>query len=419
MKAKSFLLVFTALTFLSSFKNLAQIAPTPKVVFIILDGIPADVLEKIAPANLDAIAAVGGYTRAYVGGEKGKYSQTPTISAVGYNSLLTGTWVNKHNVWGNSIKDPNYHYWNIFRIAEVQKPALRTAVFSTWLDNRTKLIGEGKEAAGNIKLDYAFDGFELDTVKFPHGPDSEHIFEIDEHVSKKAASYIAQNGPDLSWVYLQYTDDMGHRYGDSPQFYKAVRLADRQVGRVWKAIKEREEKYREDWMIVITTDHGRGPDTGKGHGGQSERERSAWIVTNASNLNQYFERYEPAIVDIMPTIARHLNLNISKKRLMEIDGVPLIGTVSLIHPLIHCKQGKMTIQWTALEEKGEVKIWLSTTNNFRSGNDDEYQLLGSVPIKEESITFDTGELAPSPLYKVVLEGPSNVVNKWLIVGKKQ
>ena len=90
---------------------------TPAAIFIIVDGIPADVLENTATPVLDSIAGKDGYTRAFVGGEVGGVTQSPTSSAIGYNNLLTGTWANKHNVYDNQVGDPNYAYWDIFRIA--------------------------------------------------------------------------------------------------------------------------------------------------------------------------------------------------------------------------------------------------------------------------------------------------------------
>ena len=155
------------------------------MVFIILDGIPADVLENTLTPNLDEIAKVGGYTRAYTGGKAGDYSETPTISAVGYNSLLTGTWANKHNVWDNDIQAPIYGYWSIFRFLRETNSNAKLGIYSTWEDNRTKLIGEGLQETGFLKIDYSFDGFEKDTLTYPHDSEKKYIQKIDNLVSLK------------------------------------------------------------------------------------------------------------------------------------------------------------------------------------------------------------------------------------------
>ena len=291
----------------------------PKAVFIIVDGIPADVLERTATPELDEISAEGGYTRAFVGGIVGTPSESPTISAVGYNSLLTGTWANKHNVWSNSIEHPDYGYWDIFRIANAHDPTLETAVFSTWTDNRTRLLGDGLAAAGGSKLDYHFDGFELDTARFPHDDNGDYLGDIDDLVAGEAARYIREAGPDLSWIYLEHTDSVGHLFGDGEEMAAAVRGMDRRIGAVWAAIKQRRERHDEDWLILVTTDHGRDAATGKEHGGQSERERTTWIATNGKRLNDRFDN-NPAIVDIMPSIATHLGLGMPESVQRQLDG---------------------------------------------------------------------------------------------------
>lgn len=406
----------TLLILCSALTLSAHAQKVKKAVYIIADGIPADVIEKLDLPNLKNVIKDGKYLRIHVGGDKGTYNETPTISAVGYNSLLTGTWLNKHNVPDNDIKDPNYNYQTIFRLFKEQYPAKKIGVYSSWTDNRTKLIGEGLKQTGNLKMDYKADGFELDTVHFKHKGDYMH--RIDEEVVAQASNSIKTVAPDLSWIYLEYTDDMGHAHGDSPEFYDAVKMMDAQVGKVYEAINYRKKKFNEDWLLIITTDHGRSEANGRGHGGQSDRQRNTWLVTNYPNLNQYANVADPGIVDIMPTLARFMNVKLTGDAGREVDGTPLIGAVSVSDVKLNYFQNSIDVSWKASDTKGNVKVYVTPTNNFKTGGVDNYKLMGEYPIAQRHALLNVKDL-PSDFYKVVLEAPDNTTNKWVVITPKK
>ena len=151
---KKFLTLLLAIVCLLGCKQTKE----KKAVYIIIDGVPADMVERLDLPAIREISSRGAYGRSYVGGTVGRYDQTPTISAVGYTDLLTSTWVNKHNVPGNSNLEPNYNYWTIFRIAKEQGRPVTTGLFSSWIDNRTVLIGidgfgvyQALRSAGDVK----------------------------------------------------------------------------------------------------------------------------------------------------------------------------------------------------------------------------------------------------------------------------
>ena len=315
-------LVWLTLTAVSSTAQV-EAAASPKVVFVIVDGIPADVIERVPTPTIDAITAGGGYSRATVGGPIGEPGETPTISAPGYMSLITGTWANKHNVYKNYGLSPDYRYWNLFRLARSEKPELELAIFSTWTDNRTILLGEGLPEAGDWRFDVVVDGLEEDAARFPPRPLDAHIADIDDAVSRDAARLIESEGPDLSWVYLQYTDDVAHEQGDSPELDQAVIDMDARLSLIWSAVQARQEAFGEDWLIIVTTDHGRDAETGRDHGGQTERERTIWIATSSHRLTPDFYSM-PAIVDIYPSIAAHLGITIPEQVVRHLDGASFI-----------------------------------------------------------------------------------------------
>ncbi len=403
------LLVFTLIAF--SFFNVS--AKERKAVIIIVDGIPKDVIERLQVPVIYDIARNGAFGASFVGGEVGMYNQTPTISAVGYNTMLTGVWANKHNVFGNTNLSPNYNYWSIFRIAKAQPKPLTTAIFSSWTDNRTVLLGEGKPETGNLKIDYVRDGYDLDKENFPDKEKDLHVFDYDERVSIEAEKCIRENAPDLSWVYLWYTDDASHIYGNGSYFDEYILKAGEQIDRVWKAVQYRQKNFGEDWMIIVTTDHGRTVN-GHGHGGQSARERATWIATN-QKVNKRFKDGKAAMTDINPTVCEFLGMAVPEQVAWERDGIPFIGKTQISDLEVSTYDRAVILTWKAVNKNARVSIYASPKDDYKTTGKEEWKHLADLKAGEEEFRYDLDMIGQSKLYKFVVVGEHESLNRWLVM----
>ena len=76
---------------------------------------------------------------------------------------------------------------------------------------------------------------------------------------------------------------------------------------------------------------------------------------------------------------------------------------------------KLQIGWDAYDSEGVVKISIAQTNNFQlTGTPDALVKLGEAPIKGGKFGADFLPQA-GKVYKIVLEGKYNTVNKWIVV----
>ena len=85
---------------------------------------------------------------------------------------------------------------------------------------------------------------------------------------------------DFIFLTLEFTDHNGHGTGfslDNPNYVQGFYDAEKTGDEFINAIKSRPTYDTEDWLILITSDHG---GIRKNHGGPSIQERTTFIVSN-------------------------------------------------------------------------------------------------------------------------------------------
>ncbi|MFF0743130.1 alkaline phosphatase family protein [Streptomyces sp. NPDC004111] len=258
----------------------ARAAKVPKVLVIGLDGAMLRRIKDADAPNLDALMASG------VTAPSALYTNpmAPTSSGPGWSTLITGVWPDKHKVVNNEFTGHDLaRYPDFLTRAETARPALRTYAVASW------------------------------------NPVTDIIFspKVDQRVSTPAAEYdtgttaraVARLGSEVDavFVHLDNVDHAGHEHGNaSSQYLDALRGVDTQVGQILTAVRSRATYGGEDWLVMITADHGHTA-TG-GHGGDSWDERQTFLIASGGGLPAGTTRHDVRMPDVAVSALHHLGV---------------------------------------------------------------------------------------------------------------
>ncbi len=241
-----------------------------KAIILGYDGCRADILA-VKSENNSAVSALlndgASINILYCGGVNYPEINTQdTSTAPGWCSILTGQWADVHGVTGNDI--PKSMAAKTLMTTLTEDGVIDTASFITkWAGHFSR-----KNATYLPEVEYCGN----------HGlPVSFNKCKDDEASHKAVMTEIADEAcSDFIFVIYEPTDSTGHGKGfsfNNPEYQNAFLKQDAYAYEAIQAIKARETYDTEDWLIIITSDHG-GIKTG--HGGESIQERMTFAVMN-------------------------------------------------------------------------------------------------------------------------------------------
>jgi predicted AlkP superfamily pyrophosphatase or phosphodiesterase len=291
------------LAILTSFTTQILAEESSKRVLVFgIDGCRFDAMTKAKTPQLDLLIKQGIHSpTAQILGDR--YRKNNTISGPGWSSILTGVWADKHNVQGNSFKEPNIkQYPHFFHYVKLNNPSAKTFSTVDW-DPIAKYIVSSADVSLSTKTkDLSYE-------------------QADDKSAAAASEYLLNDNPTAMMVYLGAVDETGHSKGfhpSVPEYISAIERVDRQIGEILSALEKRKaKKPGEDWLIVLSSDHG---GAGRGHGGGHNNPdilNSFLIVSGASAQRGKFDK-TVYIVDVVPTALSHLGIQIKDD--WKIDG---------------------------------------------------------------------------------------------------
>jgi predicted AlkP superfamily pyrophosphatase or phosphodiesterase len=273
-----------------------------RVLLVGIDGCRFDAVRAAATPHLDRLVAAGAvHDRCQILGDR--YRENDTISGPGWSSILTGVWADKHGVLDNEFASPRYERFpHFFRRLKEAQPQACTISLADW-----KPIAEQIVSAADVSLAPG---------------DGKDYVAADAQTAAEAARLLAERDPLAMFVYFGQVDETGHQHGfhpSVPEYRQAIERVDGHLGEVLSAIAARPNPAAEEWLVLVTSDHG-GKGTGHSAGHEEPEILNSFLIVSGPSAAGQFDG--PAcLVDVVPTALAFLRVEIHPA--WELDGRPV------------------------------------------------------------------------------------------------
>ena len=304
---KTLIAALAALTLTAEANALAANEPLrPKAIMIMVDGLRADAVENAPMRNLLRLRD-GKWQPGYKGFSSltghTLYDARPS-SAANHAAIATGVTAAKTGIFKNGdTPNGNFAEWPSWLARLVDAQPDKKALYTYSWTGDTKLSPHPK-----------VENLPLTTVITNNWP-------MDGSYEKNATTVpriIARSdAPDAILYFIDIGDWGGHRSGFYPyggEYLHDVLLADRIIGDVISAISSRPDFAREDWLVMVTSDHG---GYGKSHGIWGGQATTIPVVIAGRHVPQGRIAGSPRNYDLAPFALAHFGVDAST---MKLDG---------------------------------------------------------------------------------------------------
>lgn len=242
-----------------------------KTLLILVDGMRPDALANCQAAQ--AVMANSVYTL-------NAKTVMPSVTLPCHMSLFFSMMPEHHGTQSNTYTQPKRLLLSLFDVLAIEKK--KTASFYSW--------GQLRDLCHPASLDYSL------LIK-----GGNYGYDVaNDRLTDAAIAYINENDPDLTFLYLGYTDEAGHAHGwMSEEYMQSLDNSWKNIARIMQAIPR-------EYAVIVTADHGGHDHT---HGTEMPEDMTIPLIFAGAERDLIGSLDEVSIIDIAPTVAALANMD--------------------------------------------------------------------------------------------------------------